>query len=310
VRYVAPGPSATPITLVIERGATLNRISRQLVDGGVVSSVFVFRFGTRFEGVNTRLKAGEYLFPPGITPREVAALLASGRTVIRRLTVPEGLTTQQVVSLVQSAEGLEGEVGAAPAEGELLPQTYFYSWGDGRRTMMDRLKRAMGETMSELWAARASDLPLKSVSEAVILASIVEKETSKPEERPRIAAVFLNRLKKGMRLQADPTVIYGITAGKGPLDRALSRADLDTKHRWNTYVIDGLPATPIANPGRASLLAVLNPIKTEELYFVADGSGGHLFAKTLDDHNKNVAKLRDLEKERAAPAAAPSPASK
>jgi UPF0755 protein len=173
-RYVAPGPSATPITLVIERGATLNRISRLLTDGGVVSSVFVFRFGTRIEGVNSRLKAGEYSFPPGITPREVAALMASGRTVIRRLTVPEGLTTTQVVSLVQSADGLEGEVGAAPAEGELLPQTYFYSWGDARRAMIDRQKKAMGETLTELWAARANDLPLKNVGEALTLASIVE----------------------------------------------------------------------------------------------------------------------------------------
>jgi UPF0755 protein len=304
-RYVAPGPSAAPITLVIERGATLNRISRLLADGGVVSSVFVFRFGTRIEGVHGRLKAGEYSFPPGMTPREVAALMASGRTVIRRLTVPEGLTTTQVVSLVQSADGLEGEVGAAPAEGELLPQTYFYSWGDARKAMIERQKKAMGETLAELWAARTPDLPLRNVGEALTLASIVEKETSKPEERPRVAAVFLNRLRKNMKLQADPTVIYGLSNGKGALDRQLSRADLEAKHRWNTYVIDGLPATPIANPGRASLLAVLNPIKSEELYFVADGTGGHLFAKTLDDHNKNVAKLRDLERERTTPAAAP-----
>jgi UPF0755 protein len=181
----------------------------------------------------------------------------------------------------------------------LLPDTYFYSWGDSRERMLARQRRAMADLLKELWEKRASGLPLKTPEEALVLASIVEKETGVAEERPRIAAVFINRLRRGMRLQADPTTIYGITQGKVLLDRPLTRADLEARNAWNTYVIDGLPPTPIAIAGRAALEAVLNPPTTEELYFVSDGSGRHVFAKTLAEHNRNVARLRQVERDRA-----------
>jgi UPF0755 protein len=267
----------------------------------VIAHALVFRIGASVDGQGARLKAGEFAFAPAISAREAAAVIAGGRTVVRRITLPEGITTAQAVALLRAAEGFEGEIATVPAEGALLPDTYHYSWGDQRGKMLERQRRAMSDALAELWDKRAPDLPLKTPEEAVILASIVEKETGVPEERPRIAAVFLNRLKRGMRLQADPTVIYGLTQGQAPLDRALSRADLATRNDWNTYVIDGLPATPIANPGRAAIAAVLNPIASEDLYFVSDGTGRHVFARTLAEHNRNVARLRRIERERANP---------
>ncbi|MFO0295050.1 MAG: endolytic transglycosylase MltG, partial [Rhodospirillales bacterium] len=211
--------------------------------------------------------------------------------------IPEGLTNRQVVQLVAKAEGLEGDIVPRP-EGTLMPDTWFYSWGDSRDRLVERQRQAMTRLLQELWRQRAPNLPLKSPQEALILASIVEKETAIPEERPRVAAVYINRLRRGMRLQADPTVVYGINDGAGPLDRPITRADLETPHAWNTYLIDGLPPTPIANPGRASIEAVLKPAQTDELYFVADGAGGHVFARTLADHNRNVERLRALERQR------------
>jgi UPF0755 protein len=300
-RYTLPGPLDEPRTLVIPRGAGVNDIARQLWRAGIIAEPYSFQLGTRVDETATRLRSGEYAFSPGISPRDVAGLLAAGKTVIRRVTLAEGLTTAQMIALVVSAEGLEGDVGELPGEGEFLPETYFYSWGDARRHIVTRGRRAMAELVADLWAKRAPDLPLRTPAEAVTLASIVEKETSIGEERPRVAAVFLNRLRAGMKLQADPTVIYGITQGRGPLDRPISRADLETPHRWNTYVITGLPPTPIANPGRASLEAVLRPLTSDEIYFVADGTGRHLFARTLAEHNRNVARLRELERSRTAP---------
>lgn len=297
-RYTLPGPLTEGRTVIIPRGSSVDDIARQLWRAGVLAEPYSFQFGVCFDESAGRLRPGEYAFPASISPRDVAAMLAAGRTVVRRLTLPEGLTTVQVLALVQAAEGLEGDLGEKPGEGELLPETFFYSWGDSRRQMVVRARRAMSDLLAELWARRAPDLPLRTPAEAVVLASIVEKETSIAEERPQVAAVFLNRLRRGMRLQADPTVIYGLTAGAGPLDRPLSRADLETAHRWNTYVIAGLPPTPIANPGRASLLATLQPAATEDLYFVADGSGRHLFARTLAEHNRNVTRLREIERAR------------
>ncbi|HEX6978178.1 MAG TPA: endolytic transglycosylase MltG [Alphaproteobacteria bacterium] len=283
---------------MIPRGAGTDQIARLLTERGVIAGPIPFRVGSRLDGTWRELKAGEYAFPAAVSPRAAARLIASGRTVVRRLTLPEGFTTRQAIALLESAEGLHGQIGSVPGEGELLPDTYFYSWGDSRERMLERQRRAMRETLAELWANRAPNLPLATPAQAVILASIVEKETAVPDERPRIAAVFINRLRRGMRLQADPTVIYGLTNGQGPLDRALTRADLETPHPWNTYVISGLPPTPIANPGRAALAAVLNPLQTDELYFVADGSGRHLFARTLAEHNRNVQLFRETERQR------------
>jgi UPF0755 protein len=276
------------------------QIAALLTERGVLDSPLYFRFGALVDGQGVLLKAGEFSFAPTIAPREAAAVIASGKTVVRRLTLPEGITVAQAVGLLRAAEGLEGEVATEPAECTLLPDTYFYSWGDSRERMLTRQRRAMADLLKELWEKRASGLPLKTPEEALVLASIVEKETGVAEERPRIAAVFINRLKRGMRLQADPTTIYGITQGKAPLDRALTRADLEARNAWNTYVIEGLPPTPIAISGRAALEAVLNPLATDELYFVSDGSGRHVFAKTLAEHNRNVARLRQLERDRAA----------
>ena len=300
-RYTLPGPLTEPRTVIIPRGAGVTDIARQLWRSGIIAEPYSFQFGTRIDDTATRLRSGEYAFAPGISPRDAANALALGKTVIRRVTLAEGLTTAQMIALLGGAEGLEGDIGDPPGEGEFLPETYFYSWGDARRQIVARGKRAMAELVTELWAKRAEGLPLRTPAEAVTVASIVEKETSIAEERPRVAAVFLNRLRAGMRLQADPTVIYGITQGRGVLDRPISRADLETPHRWNTYVISGLPPTPIANPGRASLEAVLRPAASDELYFVADGTGRHVFARTLAEHNRNVARLREVERSRSAP---------
>jgi UPF0755 protein len=297
-RYSAAGSSAAPVTLVIPRGSGVADIARQLAAADVLADAYTLRFGARLDGTARRFKAGEYAFAAGISPAAIAALLASGRTVVRRLVVPEGLTTAQVLALARAADGLEGEIAIAPGEGELMPDTYYYSWGDSRAQIVERQRRAMAETLAALWPGRAPDLPYKGPPEAVVLASIVEKETARDEERPHVASVFVNRLKRGMKLQADPTVVYGLSGGQGPLDRPLTRADLDTAHRWNTYVIDGLPPTPIANPGRAALAAILHPAASEDLYFVADGKGGHVFARTLAEHNRNVARLRQVERNR------------
>ncbi|MBI3708080.1 MAG: endolytic transglycosylase MltG [Proteobacteria bacterium] len=297
-RYGAAGPSPAPVTLLIPRGSGVADIARQLAAANVLADAYTLRFGSRLDGTARRFKAGEYAFAAGISPAAIAALLANGRTVVRRLVVPEGLTTAQVLALARAAEGLEGEIAIVPGEGELMPDTYYYSWGDSRAQIVERQRRAMAETLAALWPGRAPDLPYKAPAEAAVLASIVEKETARDEERPHVAAVFVNRLKRGMKLQADPTVVYGLSGGQGPLDRPLTRADLDTAHRWNTYVIDGLPPTPIANPGRAALAAILHPAASEDLYFVADGKGGHVFARTLAEHNRNVARLRQVERNR------------
>ncbi len=269
-------------------------MASQLVHAGVLEHETPFLAGVWLNGASRRLKAGEYLFPANISPQGVMDLLLSGKTVVRRLTVPEGLTTAQIFDLVRAAEGLEGALPPPPAEGSLLPETWHYSWGDERAPLVERMHRAMAEALAELWPKRIENLPLKTPEEALVLASIVEKETGLAAERPMVAAVFLNRLRHGMKLQSDPTVAYGVSPAQ-PLDRALTRADLDSFTRWNTYRIDGLPPTPIANPGRASLLAVLQPAKVDYLYFVADGTGGHAFAKSLDAHNRNVATWRKLQ---------------
>ena len=262
----------------------------------------IFALGTRLFAGGRPLRAGEYRFPAGVSARAAMQRMLDGDSMQRRLVVAEGLTAVEVLALVAAAEGLEGEAPPA-AEGALLPETYFYSWGDERAPLVARMAAAMRETLAGLWAARAPGLPLDSAEAALTLASIVEKETALAAERPRVAAVFLNRLRRGMPLQSDPTVIYALTGGDGALDRPLLRADLAAPSPYNTYLNAGLPPGPIANPGRASIAAVLQPAETRELYFVADGQGGHAFAETLDEHNRNVAAWRKLR----APDAAPPP---
>ena len=294
----APDRRLPPIQLVIPLASSGEETAALLLANGVIASPLAFGLGTRIDGLSSRLKAGEYLFPAGISARGAGELLASGRTVQRRLTIAEGLTVVQVANLLRAAEGMDGDVDPLPPEGSLLPETYFYSWGDARTRTIERAQRAMRDALAELWPKRAADVPFATAQEAVVLASIVERETAHADERARVAGVFVNRLRQRMRLQADPTVAYGIDPA-GPLGRPLSRADLETRHAWNTYTNEGLPPTPIANPGRATIEATLNPQKTDELYFVADGEGRHVFARTLAEHNRNVARLREIERARS-----------
>jgi len=296
--FESPGPLAADRDLVVPRGAGLAAIAETLTEAGVIGDPLTFRLGVTFHDAARELKAGEYHFPAAASMREVMDILRSGETVVRRLTVPEGLTSREIVQLIVDAEGLTGDPGPVPPEGSLLPETYHYAWDDERAELIDRMRTAQYDLLSQLWDERAPDLPFSNPEEAVILASIVEEETALESERALVASVFVNRLKRGMRLQSDPTVAYGLTQGHAPLGRALTRQDLNTPNPYNTYLNDGLPPGPIVNAGRAALKAVLDPATTGYLYFVADGSGGHAFAETLDEHNRNVAKWRKLQRQK------------
>lgn len=292
---VRSGPATAETVVVLPRGRGLAAITADLVEARVIEHPWLFRLAVRVLGRDRELKAGEYAFPPRITPRGVITMLARGETVARRLTVAEGLTVADVFELIGQTEGLTGDLPERPPEGSLLPETYFFAFGDSRTELVKRMTVAMREALDELWRHRAADLPFSTREEALILASIVDKETALGAERDKVAAVFVNRLRAGMRLQADPTVIYGLTEGNGPLDRQLTRRDWEHDSAYNTYQIDGLPPGPIGNPGRAAIEAVLNPADVDYLYFVADGSGGHAFARTLEEHNRNVARWRRVK---------------
>ncbi len=291
-QFVAEGPLEERTEVLIENGQSLRQIAHHLYAQGIIASPTVFEIGVRATGKGTRIKAGEYSIPRHASMKMVATLFINGETYVRRLVIPEGLTSKQVVASMEGMRGLIGTVSQIPKNGTLLPDTYHYSYGDTKEGMIERMKKAMEQTVQELWEKRDPSISLKTPKEAIVMASIVEKETAKDAERAHIASVFYNRMKKGIRLQSDPTVIFAATNGEVENKKTVSYKDLKTNHPYNTYVIYGLPVGPISNPGRASLEAVLHPDKTDDIYFVADGRGGHTFTKTYPEHQKNVKKWR------------------
>jgi UPF0755 protein len=278
----------------------LRDIAELLHEAGIIENDKLFVLGVLANRANGKLKAGEYVFAAEDSMRTVMNALVSGRSVQYTVTFPEGMTTQQIVDRIKDNQVLVGEVSHIPAEGSLLPDTYSFTRGMERQKIIDRMREAQEKLLADLWPQRSPDLPVDQPYEAIILASIVEKETGVSSERARVAGVFVNRLRRNMRLQSDPTIIYGIVGGAGSLGRPITRNDIDGVTPYNTYHIDGLPPTPIANPGRAAIEAVLHPADTNDVYFVADGTGGHVFAETLEEHNSNVAQWRAIERERRA----------
>lgn len=309
--YFAKGPLTETKTVVVPRLAGTADIYDLLVKNGIVRSepmLFwnAFQIGIVAFSGGASLKAGEWEFQPGMSMSEVVSHLDSGKPVVHRITFPEGWTSEQIVARLNADPVLTGRIAATPEEGTILPNTYQFSLGDTRQKILDDMRKAQERDLKAIWEKRDPGLPLATIRDLVILASIVEKETGKPEERPRVAGVFVNRLKRNMRLETDPTIIYGLYKGASWTEpRTLTRAEMAAPNPYNTYKINGLPPGPIGNPGRAALEAVANPMKTDDIFFVADGSGGHAFATTLAEHNKNVAALRAIEAQRGQP---PSPA--
>lgn len=298
--FDAPGPSATGDVVMVKPNTGVREIASLLERQGLITDARVFALGVRAYDADSALKAGEYEIKPRASMREIMELLESGRSVLYSLTIPEGLTVAQAFQRIADHEALAGDMpDEMPPEGSLVADTQRFMRGTQRKDLIARMIAEQKELVESIWERRVDGLPVETIEEFVTLASIVEKETGHPEERSRVAAVFINRLKKGMRLQSDPTIIYGIFGGKGkPADRPIYRSDIDTPTEYNTYTIDGLPPGPIATPGRASLEAVANPSQTSDLYFVADGTGRHVFAQTLQEHNENVARWRAVERKR------------
>lgn len=301
--YLCPGPAAEEKLVLIPPGTGVSNIATRLEEGGVIHSPLVFKIAARLSGQSGSLKAGEYMFPARVPMTEALRMMYAGEVFDRKFTIPEGRTSYQVVEILKKIDDLGGDITAVPPEGSLLPETYHFITGDTKQGKIDEMRAAMTKTIDELWEKRVANLPVNTKEEAIILASIIEKETGVADERRRVAGVFVNRLRQGMPLQTDPTVIYAITMGKiedkgmGPLGRRLLSKDLEVDSPYNTYKNAGLPPGPIANPGRASIAAALDPEEHKYVYFVADGTGGHLFAETLAEHNKNVANWRKVRRE-------------
>ncbi len=314
VQFERPGTLDQARAITVDRGGSLNIIADQLQKDGVISSKWLFVGGVTIARQQNALKAGEYLIPAHASMRDIMDAMVTGKGILYSITIPEGLTSQQIVDRLKSEDILVGDIAETPPEGSLLPETYKFTRGDTRESILTRMERERDRVVADVWQRRAPDLPVTTPDELVVLASVVEKETALADERSRVAAVFVNRLRLNMRLQSDPTVIYGLFKGAGkPSGYTLSRADLEKQSPYNTYVIAGLPPGPIANPGRASLEAVANPSRTRDLFFVADGTGGHAFAETYEAHLKNVTRWRDISANSGAAASAgetPAPADK
>ncbi len=295
-----PGPLRKAVVFEVKKGQGLGAIAESLEDKGIIYDKRLFKINPATLRVAKKLKAGKFAIPERASMQQVLDILVRGRAIYYKVTVPEGLTSQQVVGILNKHPQLTGEITEIPPEGSLMPDTYQFDAGAKRSELLAKMSRMQTEFLNSKWQNRQPDLPVKTPREAVILASIVEKETGIEGERRRVAGVFVNRLRKGIKLQSDPTIIYGLVGGKGKLGHPLRRSELNKKTGYNTYHITGLPPTPIANPGRKAIEAVLNPARTRDLYFVADGSGGHAFASTLKEHKKNVRKWRKIEAERRA----------
>jgi UPF0755 protein len=288
--WAGTGPLQSDTTVVIPKGASVALAANKLADAGVIRDARLFRLGARLLGGAKPIQAGEYAFPATISMAKALQVLQSGSVILHKITIAEGLSAVQVVDALMAEPLLEGPVDV-PEEGSLLPETYTFTRGETRADVLERMQLAMTTALEALWPERAANLPISTPEEALILASIIEKETGKASEYRLVAGVYTNRLRQGMRLQADPTVIYPITKGK-PLGRRIRQSELDAINDYNTYTRDGLPAGPIAMPGRQALAAALNPAKTDAIFFVADGSGGHVFANTYAEHRRNVAGWR------------------
>jgi len=295
--FRAPGPLDDSILFDVPKGSGLKQIADSLEAAGAIRSAAGFVLASWLRRAPGALKAGEYELSPGESMLSIHDKLTAGLVLQRRVTLPEGGSVADILAKLESLPGLVGDIPEIPPEGSLAPDTYFYVSGERRAALLERMQRTQTARLQELWTFRAKPLPLQSPREALTLASIIEKETALAEERPLVASVFINRLRHRMRLQSDPTVIYGLTEGKAPLGRPLSRHDLRSDNAYNTYRRSGLPPGPICNPGRASIEAALRPAETRFRYFVADGSGGHAFAETLREHNRNVRRWRQLQRQ-------------
>jgi len=302
-KFEANGPLEVAQTVVIKEGSGVNTITNQLISEGVIDGEafggLIFRNWVKVHRAQKSMKTGEYLIPSGASMRQVMETIRSGKGILHKVSIPEGLTVYQIFERLRGHEILVGDLPKElPIEGSLMPDTYPFQRGATREELLERMREAQDKFLASVWSKRIDGLPIKTPEEMVILASIVEKETGKADERPRVASVFINRLNRGMKLQSDPTIIYGIFGGKGkPKDRPIFKSDIEKPTAYNTYTIPALPPGPIANPGRAALEAVANPSRTDDLFFVANGTGGHVFAKTLDEHNENVARWRAIEKQ-------------
>jgi UPF0755 protein len=294
-RFAAPGPLQEDRVVNIPRGAGVRDISEVLAREGVINQPRIFAIGALLLKSREGLKAGEYEFKAHASLSDVVATMSEGKVVTHQISIPEGLTSEQIVARLMDDDVLSGNINEIPAEGSMLPDTYNFTRGMSRSQLIQHMQHAQQRLVTDIWERRSPDLPLRTPEQLVILASLIEKETGKPDERTRIAAVFVNRLKQRMRLQSDPTIIYGLVGGKGTLGRPIMKSEIDQPTPYNTYQIDGLPPGPIANPGRAALEAAANPARTRELYFVADGTGGHAFAESYEQHQKNVLRLRQLQ---------------
>jgi len=296
-RFEAPGPLDADRVVNIPAKLGIKEIAELLQREGVIDQPWVFMGGVLALKARDQLKFGEYLFHPQTSLRDVVDTLIEGKVIQHHVTVPEGLTSEQIVARLLEQDVLSGPVKEIPKEGTLLPETYRFTRGTTREQVIQRMQQAQRRALQDAWERRSHDLPLQTPEQLVVLASIIEKETGRADERSRVSAVFVNRLKQKMRLQSDPTIIYGLVGGKGTLGRPIMRSEIDQPTPYNTYVIGGLPPGPIANPGRAALDAAANPSRTREIYFVADGTGAHAFAENLEQHQRNVARLRLIEQQ-------------